>query len=107
MRSQPDTVSDESTTTMGEAGAEPTATPPPAEEKRPRGFAGMDPQAVRALARKGGSVAHQRGTAHRFTAEEAREAGRKGGRAPHKSRGRLRAGAPIETTETNPPAPSA
>jgi general stress protein YciG len=60
-----------------------------AEPKPPRsGFAAMDRAAVRAIARKGGTVAHQRGTAHRFTSEEARDAGRKGGRAPHRSRGR-------------------
>ena len=58
----------------------------PARKKR-RGFAAMDPSAVRAIARKGGRVAHERGTAHRFTAAEAREAGRKGGLAPHRTRG--------------------
>ena len=30
---------------------------------------------------KGGRVAHERGTAHEFTSEEAAEAGSKGGRA--------------------------
>jgi general stress protein YciG len=52
-----------------------------------RGFAAMDREAVRAIAKKGGAAAHARGTAHRFTAEEARTAGRKGGAAPHKTRG--------------------
>ncbi len=37
---------------------------------------------ARAAGRKGGQAAHSRGTAHRFTSEEAREAGRKGGRKP-------------------------
>ena len=59
--------------------------PPP--RKTRRGFAAMDPSAVRAIARKGGRVAHERGTAHRFTVAEAREAGRKGGLAPHRRRG--------------------
>ena len=53
-----------------------------------RGFAAMDQAAVRAIARKGGIAAHEKGTAHRFTTEEARIAGRKGGVAPHRSRGR-------------------
>jgi len=49
--------------------------------KTPRGFAAMDPQAQRAIAAKGGRAAHQKGTAHEFTSEEARIAGRKGGEA--------------------------
>src|SRR5262249_10855799 len=44
-----------------------------------RGFASMDLESRREVARKGGRAAHQRGTAHEWTAEEAREAGRKGG----------------------------
>jgi general stress protein YciG len=52
-------------------------------EKGRRGFASMDPEKQRAIASKGGRVAHQRHTAHEFTREEAREAGRKGGRAAH------------------------
>jgi general stress protein YciG len=57
--------------------------------KTPRGFAAMDPQAQRAIAAKGGRAAHQKGTAHEFTSEEARVAGRKGGEA---SRGGRRGG---------------
>ena len=49
--------------------------------KTPRGFAAMDPQAQRAIAAKGGRAAHQKCTAHEFTSEEARIAGRKGGEA--------------------------
>src|SRR5688572_22448943 len=52
-----------------------------ATRKTPRGFAAMDPQAQRAIAAKGGRAAHQKGTAHEFTSEEARIAGRKGGEA--------------------------
>ncbi len=48
-----------------------------------RGFASMDEAKQRSIASKGGKVAHQRGTAHQWTSEEAREAGRKGGRARH------------------------
>ena len=38
------------------------------------------------LARKGGKAAHSAGTAHEFTSDEAREAGRKGGLATHAKR---------------------
>jgi uncharacterized protein len=43
------------------------------------GFASMDRSKQREIARKGGMAAHRKGTAHEFTAEEARNAGRKGG----------------------------
>lgn len=49
------------------------------ETRRNRGFASMDPDKQREIARKGGRAAHQKGTAHEFTSDEAREAGRKGG----------------------------
>ncbi len=51
-----------------------------------RGFAGMDRAQVRALASRGGKAAHEQGTAHEFTPEEARAAGRKGGLASHRAR---------------------
>ncbi|HEY2395362.1 MAG TPA: KGG domain-containing protein [Rudaea sp.] len=44
-----------------------------------RGFASMDKQKRREIARLGGRAAHKRGTAHQFSSEEARKAGRKGG----------------------------
>lgn len=44
-----------------------------------RGFASMDRERQREIARKGGRAAHQKGTAHEFTTDEARAAGRKGG----------------------------
>lgn len=44
-----------------------------------RGFASMDAAKQREIASKGGRAAHAKGTAHEFTADEAREAGRKGG----------------------------
>src|SRR5690242_8654731 len=44
-----------------------------------RGFASMDDEKQREIASKGGKAAHEKGTAHEFTPEEAREAGRKGG----------------------------
>jgi general stress protein YciG len=39
----------------------------------------MDSDKQREIARRGGRAAHQKGTAHEFTTDEAREAGRKGG----------------------------
>ena len=57
-------------------------------QRKPRGFAAMDPAKVRELARRGARASHAKGTAHKFTAEEARAAGRKGGSAPHRVRGR-------------------
>ncbi len=57
--------------------------------KRPRGFAAMDRKLVSEIARKGGKAAHSAGTAHEFTSEEARVAGRKGGRATHAKRRKL------------------
>jgi general stress protein YciG len=55
-------------------------------QKKPRGFAAMDPEKQREIARKGGRIAHLRGHAHEFTPEEAREAGRKGGQAVSRDR---------------------
>lgn len=46
-----------------------------------RGFASMDPEKQREIASRGGRAAHAKGTAHEFTPEEAREAGRKGGQS--------------------------
>ena len=44
-----------------------------------RGFASMDNDKQRQIASKGGRAAHAKGTAHEWTSEEARAAGRKGG----------------------------
>lgn len=52
--------------------------------KEDRGFASMDRTKQRDIASKGGKAAHQKGTAHEWTSEEAREAGRKGGMASHR-----------------------
>ncbi len=43
------------------------------------GFAAMNREKQREIARRGGRAAHQKGTAHEFTPDEARTAGRKGG----------------------------
>lgn len=47
--------------------------------KKAQGFASMTPSKRQAIARLGGIAAHKVGTAHEFTPEEARVAGRKGG----------------------------
>jgi general stress protein YciG len=52
--------------------------------KEDRGFASMDRNKQREIASKGGKAAHQKGTAHEWTSDEAREAGRKGGMASHR-----------------------
>lgn len=46
-----------------------------------RGFAAMDQEKQKQIARRGGLAAQALGTAHRFSPEEARQAGRKGGEA--------------------------
>lgn len=60
--------------------------------KERRGFASMSPEKQREIASKGGRAAHQKGTAHEWTSEEARTAGRKGGQVSRGGRGRLPAG---------------
>ena len=57
--------------------------------KEDRGFASMDRAKQREIASKGGKAAHQKGTAHEWTSEEARDAGRKGGIASHRRRREL------------------
>lgn len=52
--------------------------------KGARGFASMSPEKQRMIASKGGKMAHKKRTAHEWTSEEARLAGRIGGRARHK-----------------------
>ena len=48
-----------------------------------RGFASMDPARQRQIASEGGKAAHEKGTAHEFTSDDARRAGTKGGQAAH------------------------
>jgi uncharacterized protein len=57
--------------------------------KERRGFASMSPEKQREIASKGGRAAHQKGTAHEWSSDEAREAGRKGGMASRGGRGKL------------------
>ena len=53
----------------------------------------MSAEKQREIASKGGRAAHQKGTAHEWTADEARSAGRKGGQVSRGGRGRL----PVQT----------
>jgi general stress protein YciG len=71
--------------------------------KERRGFASMSPEKQREIASKGGRAAHQKGTAHEWTSEEARSAGRKGGQISRGGRGRLMETMPgsAESTEAS------
>src|SRR5437660_12846503 len=78
------------------------------ERKERRGFASMSPEKQREIASKGGRAAHEKGTAHEWTADEARSAGRKGGQVSRGGRGRLiippeaaPAGAPDQSMATD------
>lgn len=54
-----------------------------------KGFATLrhtNPQKMREICSKGGKAAHAKGTAHTWTSEEAREAGRKGGLKSRKNK---------------------
>jgi general stress protein YciG len=59
------------------------------ERKERRGFASMSAEKQREIASKGGRAAHEKGTAHEWTTDEARNAGRKGGQVSRGGRGRL------------------
>ncbi len=49
--------------------------------RKPRGFATLSPERRKEISSRGGKGAHAAGTAHRFTTEEAKAAGAKGGRS--------------------------
>ena len=70
------------------------------ERKERRGFASMSAEKQREIASKGGRAAHEKGTAHEWTADEARNAGRKGGQVSRGGRGRL-----ISPSDTTTPLP--
>lgn len=57
--------------------------------KSKRGFASMSPELQKQIASKGGRAAHAKGTAHEFTPEEARVAGKKGGEAVSKNKSHM------------------
>jgi general stress protein YciG len=54
--------------------------------KQRRGFAAMPADRQRAIASKGGTMAHLKGTAYEWTPQDARDAGKKGGLASAKKR---------------------
>ena len=58
----------------------------PQSPPSPRGFAAMNSERQREIASLGGRTAHERGQAHEFTPEEARQAGRKGGEVVSRNR---------------------
>lgn len=64
-----------------------------------RGFASMDPTEQRRIASEGGKASHASGQGHKWTADEAREAGRKGGLTSRRG--------PIRPTEAAPKVPTA
>ena len=59
--------------------------------KSRRGFASMDPARQREIASKGGRAAHEKGTAHEWSSDEARVAGQKGGIAVSRDRAHMAA----------------
>ena len=61
----------------------------------------MSPEKQREIASKGGRAAHQKGTAHEWSSDEARDAGRKGGMASRGGRGKL----PVASTPVDLPTP--
>ena len=70
----------------------------------------MDRARQREIASKGGKAAHQKGTAHEWTSEEARDAGRKGGLASHRRRReqkepQTQAGGDMATADTGSASP--
>lgn len=56
-----------------------------------RGFGSMDPERQKEIAALGGRMAHAKGTAHEWTSDEAKTAGRKGGESVSKDRSHMAA----------------
>ena len=73
--------------------------------KERRGFASMSPEKQREIASKGGRAAHQKGTAHEWSSDEAREAGRKGGMASRGGRGKLPVASTSSVSSVSPVSP--
>jgi general stress protein YciG len=61
----------------------------PKSGKSRRGFASMDAARQKEIASRGGKAAHEKGTAHEWSSEEARMAGRKGGEAVSRDRNHM------------------
>lgn len=80
----------------GAAGTSPTVAPhmvtaAASPTRGRRGFAAMDENRQKQIASLGGRTAHERGQAHEFTPEEARQAGRKGGESVSRNRDHMAA----------------
>lgn len=60
------------------------------KNRKKRGFGALPVERQREIASEGGRSAHQQGKAHEWTSEEARAAGRIGGRMSRGGRGRLK-----------------
>ncbi len=73
------------------ASHEASATKETTQKKSLRGFASMSREKQREIASKGGHAAHAKGTAHEFSADEARAAGRKGGETVSRDRAHMAA----------------
>lgn len=82
-RTEPGVTSSLATEPQPDPVADPARTP---RKKQRRGFAAMSPEKQREIASLGGKAAHAKGTAHEFSPEEARTAGRKGGLAAQRAR---------------------
>ncbi len=86
MQDPNDSRSNGSERSMGAPGADGASAGRPAGGRSNRGFASMDRERQREIASKGGRAAHRKGTAHQWSADEAREAGRKGGTSVSRDR---------------------
>jgi general stress protein YciG len=53
------------------------------EDKKPQGFSALSTERRREIASMGGRAAHAKGTAHKWTKEEAAAAGKVGGTRAH------------------------
>ena len=86
MQDPNDSRSEGSERSMGEPGGNGASTGRATTGRSNRGFASMDRERQREIASKGGRAAHRKGTAHQWSADEAREAGRKGGTSVSRDR---------------------
>ena len=82
------TKSSETRPNINPAAVTPAPAAPAAKPSRisRRGFAAMDKSRQKQIASAGGRAAHERGHAHEFTSEEARQAGKKGGQSVSQNR---------------------
>ncbi len=81
-----DTSSQQSTSSKGGSSSRSQQDDSKKSGKGNQGFKSMEPEERSKIAAKGGTVAHQKGTAHEWTSKEAAEAGRKGGQNSRSNR---------------------